>query len=307
MMKRTLTALLAVVTCLPAMVQAQVSELYLSDRVTPVVYVVQNGQIVRQFNRSGQFDGPACVVTDTVKFIGQDPGQVGREYTLDGAPLDGRYSNPSFDSLYDGATDGERNWSIAHNDFDTNFAVVQGDADWNNVEVLFVPQRRSSGITYDARSNSLWISNTVGHGDRVQQYDLQGNLLSEFPVDVSGGYGIAWDPADDTLWMPGSHGPTDLIQYAKDGTFLQRVPVQGLTDILLGAEFGAGGARCAYTLKKSKAKGGCGACPAKGETYRSQQSCEKKNDCNKSVKTTIACPGGGNGTCKIKAKKRRCE
>ncbi|RJP36151.1 MAG: hypothetical protein C4547_07915 [Phycisphaerales bacterium] len=293
--------------CLPTLVQAQLSELYLSDRVTPIVYVVQNGRIVRQFNRSGQFDGPGCTVTDTVKFIGQDGGRVGQEYTLDGAPLDGRYTNPRFESLYDGATDGERNWSIGHNDFPTNFAVVQGDADWDNVEVLFVPLRRSSGITYDGRNGTLWVTNTVGRGDRVQEYDLNGNLISEFNIDVSGGYGIAWDPADDTLWIPASHGNTDLFQYEKDGTLLQRVPVQGLTDILLGAEFGAGGTRCTYTLRKSKPKGGCGACPQPGESYRTQEECETKRDCRKSVKTTIACPGGGNGTCKIKAKKRRCE
>jgi len=286
---------------------AQTSELFLSDWTTTATFVVQNGQVIRQFNRSAPLEGPGLVVTGTIKFIGQNGGQVGREYDLDGAPLAGCYSNPRFQSLYDGASDGEHNWSIAHNDFDTNFALVQGDAEWNDVSVLFVPQRRSSGVTFDARNGTLWVTNTVGSSDRVQQYDLNGNLVSEFPVQIPGGYGIAWDPADDTLWIAGSFGTNDLFQYAKNGTLLQRITVPGLTTQLLSAEFGAGGPRCTYTIKKSKAKGGCQECPSVGDPFRTQEECENAKDCRKKVATRIACPRGGNGVCKIKAKSRRCE
>ena len=64
--------------------------------------------------------------------------------------------------------------------------------------------------------------------------------------------------------------------------------------------------RAAYRLKKVKAKRGCQTCPSKGDNYESEARCEEKKDCRKSVKTTINCPEG-NGTCKLKAKKRRCE
>ena len=67
-----------------------------------------------------------------------------------------------------------------------------------------------------------------------------------------------------------------------------------------------GGGKCDYTIKKSKAKGGCEACPAKGDVFETEQRCEEKSDCRKRVKTKINCPQG-EGTCKIKAKKRRCE
>ncbi len=67
-----------------------------------------------------------------------------------------------------------------------------------------------------------------------------------------------------------------------------------------------GGTTCHYLVKKSKAKGGCDACPPKGGDYRSQSECEAVNDCVKKVKTTIGCPNGGNGTCKLKGKRDTC-
>lgn len=285
---------------------AQVSELYLNDWSTTATFVVQNGQVVRQFNRSAPSDGPGLVVTDTIKMIGQDGGQVGRQYGLDGTPMGGRYTNPSFTSLYDGATDGNNNWSIAHNDFDTNFALVEGDADWNNLQVLFVPARRSSGVTYDPTTDTFWVGNNVGSTDRIQQYDRGGNLVSEFNVQIPGGYGIALDPADNTLWIPGSFGTNDLFQYDKRGNLLQRITVPGLTNQILGAEFGAGsGGRCTYSITKSKAKGGCDECPQRGDPLVTEERCEEPSDCQKKVKTTINCPNG-RGTCKLKAKRDAC-
>ncbi len=67
------------------------------------------------------------------------------------------------------------------------------------------------------------------------------------------------------------------------------------------------GSACTYAVKKAKAKGGCDSCPPRGGDFRTEAECENAKDCAKKVKTTIACPGGGNGTCKVKAKGRRCE
>ncbi len=239
----------AALTCGSAL--AQTSELYLTSWDTPQTFVVQNGTIVRQFNRSGTSDGPGLVVQGSIKCIGQDSGANGREYDLNGAPLSGSYVNPGFASLYDGATDGVHNWSVAHNDFATNFAVVQGDADWQNLQVLFVPANRSSGITYDSTRNCLWISNNSGGSDRVQQFDLNGNLLSEFPVGLQsgGGYGIAWDSADDTLWLTGAFGTSGRIyQYSTSGAQMQTLTINGIAPNILGAEFRAGGGS-RYTLR----------------------------------------------------------
>ncbi|RJP36417.1 MAG: hypothetical protein C4547_07280 [Phycisphaerales bacterium] len=66
-----------------------------------------------------------------------------------------------------------------------------------------------------------------------------------------------------------------------------------------------GGVGCIYTLKKSKAKGGCETCPEVGSDYRTESACETVEDCDKKLKTTIACPEG-NGTCKLKGKRSSC-
>ncbi|RJP37716.1 MAG: hypothetical protein C4547_05320 [Phycisphaerales bacterium] len=63
---------------------------------------------------------------------------------------------------------------------------------------------------------------------------------------------------------------------------------------------------CTYKLKKSKAKGGCENCPSVGDDFRTEAECEIVKDCDKKVKTVIACPGGGPGTCKLKGKRSSC-
>lgn len=66
-----------------------------------------------------------------------------------------------------------------------------------------------------------------------------------------------------------------------------------------------GGGRCNYVIKKSKAGGGCEACPRRGDNFTSEQTCEEIEDCRKKVKTTLNCPSGP-GTCKIKGKRDSC-
>ena len=98
-------------------------------------------------------------------------------------------------------------------------------------------------MTWDASTGSLWITNNSGGSDRVQRIDLAGDVLFEFPaVHPGGGYGIAWDPADDTLWIPGAFSTAgSLFRYSKTGTLLQTVTVAGLGNVV-GAEVGAAAA-----------------------------------------------------------------
>jgi len=219
---------------------AQVSELYLTAHGSTETFVVQNGQIVRQFQRTSTVDGPALVVGQTVKLYGQVAGAVGREYDLNGGLLAGAYVNAGFVDCYDGATDGARNWTISHNDFSNNFAALVAGANWGSAQVAFVPARRSSGITYDPTDDTLWVTNNVGGSDRVQHYATGGALLGEFPVGLQsgGGYGLALDYADQTLWIPGAFGTVgQLHQYSKAGALLQLVHVPGLAVNVVGAEF----------------------------------------------------------------------
>ncbi len=215
----------------------QANPLYMVSWDTNDVIVIQNGMIINQFTTSGLETGLA--IQDTIKMVGRGSGQNGAEYALDGTPLGGGpYFNPGFVDLYDGTTNGVNNWAIAHNDFDTNFAVVVGDADWNNLQVAFVPTRRSSGITYDASTDTLWIANNLGGFNGLQQYDLNGDLLADFELPfISGaGYGLAWDPGDDTLWMTGAFGSVDAYQLDKSGNILQELDFPEITRNWISAE-----------------------------------------------------------------------
>lgn len=68
---------------------------------------------------------------------------------------------------------------------------------------------------------------------------------------------------------------------------------------------GAAGKTCTYRVKKSKAKGGCEACPDRGDEFPTEAACENIEDCRKKIKTTIGCPAGP-GSCKIKGTRDSC-
>jgi hypothetical protein len=228
---------------------AQTSELVLTSTNTAYCYVVRNGQIVRQFSRTATTDGPALVVQNTIKMYGQATNNVGHEYDLNGNMLAGQYTNAGFIDCFDGATDGARNWTISHNDFSNNFALLVGDANWGNVHIAFVPNQRSSGVAYDSTDDTLWVSNNVGGCNNIQHYTTTGTVIADFPIaSVSGGgYGIALDPADETLWMPGAYSTQgQLFQYDKNGALLQTLTIPGMNTDVLGAEFVPGSSIASY-------------------------------------------------------------
>jgi hypothetical protein len=217
---------------------AQVSELFLTSYQDTTTYVVQGGYIVRQFQRTQGDDGPALVVQDTVKCYGQQGGAIGHEYSYAGAMLSGQYTNPSFASCYDGASDGVRNWTVKVSG--STCTVLVGDADWGNMQTAFTPINRCCGITYDPTDGTLWLTKHFGGADKVRHYTATGTLLGEFSVTLQngGGWGIALDPFDQTLWIPGAYGTqARLDQYTKGGVLLQSISVPGVTTETFGAEF----------------------------------------------------------------------
>jgi hypothetical protein len=236
---------------------AQLNPLYMVSYDTNDVVVIQNGVLIDQWTNSGAFQESGLAIQSTIKMVGRNPGQNGAEYALDGTPLGGGpYFNPAYVDCYDGATNGQTNWSIAHNDFTTNFAVVSGDADWAGLAVDFVPTERSSGITYDAGTNTLWIANNFGGLLGLQEYDLAGNLLTDIDIPFlnGAGYGLAWDPADDTLWMSGAFSSGfDCAQFDKNGNLLQSVDIPGIDRNWISAEILA--SSCPWDLDGSGAVG----------------------------------------------------
>ncbi len=223
---------------------AQVSALYLTEFSTTRSFIVQGGAVIGTFNRANANDN-AMAITNTIKTYSRNTSSSGNQYDLSGNFI-GTYgnTNPGFSDPYDGATDGTTNWSVAHNDFTApQFAVIQANSDWTGGFRAWAPVDRSSGITYDATDNSLWIAKNVGGSDGIMHYTTSGTLLGGFSFAfLSGaGYGLAHDSADNTLWLTGGFGTAGTLrQYSKTGSLLNTLTVAGLAGTnIMGAEFSA--------------------------------------------------------------------
>ncbi|RJP36799.1 MAG: hypothetical protein C4547_06655 [Phycisphaerales bacterium] len=282
--------------------QAQTSEYYLLRAESGHMWVIQNGQVVREWNVDGDLEIPLTVI-DTVRTYGYRPGDVGTEYALDGQMTGEHY--PWVDgcgaSWLDGTTDGQFAYAIQYTG---NRPVCRFDLNWTNPTLLFncPPGEQWDALTYDPTDDTFWIT---GRNNVLAQLDRSGNVLQRFTIPGGGrSAGLAYDAADDTFWM---YRGGDLIQqYSKSGQLLQSHNVAGVSGNVWGGEFQFSPGGCVYTVKKSKSKRGCENCPEKGSDFRTDSECEDVKDCAKKLKTTIACPRGGNGICKIKGKVKSC-
>ncbi|MBX3096203.1 MAG: PEP-CTERM sorting domain-containing protein [Fimbriimonadaceae bacterium] len=244
MMQTKYTAMLVVgaSALVPALSNAQTSALYLTSFGSTSGFIVQGGSVSGTWTRDSSTDNALAVTTEILSF--ERTSGAGNRYDLAGNYLgDLTSTNPGFVDCYDGATDGTRTWSVAHNDFSNNQAVIMGGADWSGAAVSFAPVSRSSGITYDATDDSLWLTNNVGGTDGISHYSTTGTFLGGFSFAFLGGagYGLALDPADNTLWVAGGFGTAgNLYQYDKAGNLLNTVSVAGLAgENIMGAEFAA--------------------------------------------------------------------
>jgi len=218
------------------------SRLYLTQFSGTSGAIVQGNSVVGTFATT-QSTETGIAVRDTVRIInGFSSTGPGSEYDLAGNVINaGIYSNTSFASLYDGTTDGRFNYAIDHNGNGLN-QIFRFDLNWANPISLFAANQRSSGITYDAVTNTLWTTGGSGAPDgTVQNYSMTGTFISEF-AKVPGmlSYALAWDPADDSLWLT-EFGTSRLLQYSKAGVLLQTVDYGGpLHTNPFGAEFQLG-------------------------------------------------------------------
>lgn len=107
----------------------------------------------------------------------------------------------------DATTDGVRIYAV---NITTN-SVVQFSMNYTHPRVLFtLPGDRLAYacIAFEPTTNSLWIARFLG-STTVDNFDLEGNLLSQ--VDVGAGFitTLARDPVDGTLWLADQFGPVD--------------------------------------------------------------------------------------------------
>ena len=167
--------------------------------------------------------GYPLAIGDTVRIAHRDNG-TGYEYDLDGNPTGVSYTGSFYISeLLDGTTDGSRyNYAVQCCSDDGPNNVVSADRMWGNTAVLFALPTSGSGIAYDTRNGTLWVSL---FDNTVRQYDLSGNQISSFNTSTRWA-ALAYDASSDTFWSYGRS--SDFYQFDRSGNVLQTVTVSDL-------------------------------------------------------------------------------
>ncbi|MCG3129898.1 MAG: hypothetical protein FLDDKLPJ_00636 [Phycisphaerae bacterium] len=136
--------------------------------------------------------------------------------------------------------------------------------------------------------------------------DLDTNQVTEVGItDLSTNVSVVHNPTDRYLFGGSAGGPPppDGFRLFAGGS------VAGNTmafDNVSISQPNAGTSTCVYTVKKSTPKGGCASCPEPGEELLIDGHCEEDGHCASTV-TVIAPCRDGDGKCKVKATRPRCE
>ena len=219
--------------------ESQTSELYMlysPNVIYPVgtTYVYREWSLVRSWTHASQYECSLVSVGGTIRQGAVFSGFSGTEYTAAGLPTGTRYS--AAPDVFDATSDGT--WIYGWNVITASLMLY--DLDWNYQGTLFSLGSDYAyaymGITYDPQARSIWLAPwlhaTMG---RLYNYSLNGALLGTFSLASSTGLGsgLAYDGADNTLWMFNWRDDR-LEQYSKSGGLLSTV--SGRTRIY-GLEF----------------------------------------------------------------------
>lgn len=168
--------------------------------------------------------GPSWVRTGSYA-----PYSNGGEYQLNGTSNNVYLprNTVTSDYAYDGAYDGKYIYTC---DYSSPGDVVRYDDMYNGQAVQFQTGAQGRyydmGITCDRGDGTIWTAN-YGYGSGlVTEWDSNGNPLRSWNVNTGSGNipGLAWDPADDTLWLSNNYSGT-FQQYDENGKFLQEFPL----------------------------------------------------------------------------------
>jgi|GEM_PF-2682177 len=201
---------------------AQSTAYYLTERGTRQMYVVQGGNVIRQWTMRDD-EAPLAVV-DTVRTYGWYPADTGAEYTLTGTWTGTTYPNASGSPTVqrvDGTTDGVNyNFLAAYESGE----IWRYNRNWQNPVRLFTINGRANSVAYDTSTGHLWV---VGQNPNyVYEYTLSGNIVRQWSYT---GYlqCLAYEAATDTLWAT-EWQSGHVYQYGKNGTRLQDLRVPAL-------------------------------------------------------------------------------
>lgn len=160
---------------------------------------------------------------DTVRTGNYYSGNAGHEYTLGGLYTGTSYAATLPGLHHDSASDGTYNYTTSYWSDEVGTpgrAVWRTTTDWNAPVKLFdTVGSNVSGIAYDPRDGTLWISEW-GFSPSVRHYTMKGTLLGSFNPVGRYATSLALDPRDGTLWMSGYSEAGYFYQYSTDGSLL---------------------------------------------------------------------------------------
>jgi len=208
--------------------------LYSPNEIYPVgtTYVYQGGHLLRSWTHATQYECSLAAVGGTVRQAAVFTGFSGTEYTAAGVPTGTHYTAAPY--VFDAASDGS---SIYGWRLDTA-TLMRYDLNWNYQESLFSLGPNYSyaymGITYDPKNNTIWLAPWLNiNQGHLFNYSMDGTLLDTLtlPGGTQLGSGLAYDAADDTLWMHNWRAQR-LEQYSRNGDLLgtisERTRIYGL-------------------------------------------------------------------------------
>jgi PEP-CTERM motif len=172
-------------------------------------------------------------VSGDLRTTGNFNSNLGQQYNLSMISTGTTYAG-SWQGLYDGTTDGSRNYSIDYGSGD----VLSYDRNWQGPTTLFNAGTGFGnylGITYDG-TGGLWISRW--NSDVVEHRSMTGSLLSSFNTGFSSITCLAMNYSDGTLWMGTQNTLGKFFQFSTSGTNLQSVTYSNMANAnTLGGEF----------------------------------------------------------------------
>lgn len=189
-------------------------------------FVYQNGAEQDSFSwGTRQSQGPIYVDGEYVWQANVAANRTaGGVYTLAGVETNTRtYLDIPDSSAVDAAFDGTYVYTVAIN---TGWVWRSPNKNYSSSVALFQASDPSVawGITYDSATNTLWTCE--GGGTSLKQWSLDGNLLQTFDIGHTASTALAYDPADDTLWLLNYSDVNnkEFEQYSKGGVLLDSFP-----------------------------------------------------------------------------------
>ncbi len=222
------------------------SDLYITSGDT--VAVLRGDTVLRTWNTVHSGEYPIAVgrasstAPDIVSLGNAVAGAFGNTYNANGTPGAPKMMNSfgGYTSFYDAAGAG---FSYALDQNTGDVKRYSNDFQGTDAFAIFSlggDEVIESGIAVDLGRGSLWISDRVG-GTNVTEYSLNGEVLSSFSTGHEENTNLAFDPADETLWLQNHtdiSGPLVFEQYSRSGELLQTVTYASLAGMdFLGGEF----------------------------------------------------------------------